>query len=253
MIGCVGCASNGTDGTRTSSRRVTAKVVNIDAQPSTAPVSGLPPSSVLRAPTSTADHQDPMDVPREVPVVTTTTEERGGSRVVQEEQSGRPQPVEAQPSSAAELPSLHAEEQFLLRVAWDRPAVPLDGTINGEPAVVGYIGGEQGCSRLGVTYPGRRVSEVWRVCADRQFTVDRKAEPTPSVPDDPGVEASRMFAIQSAYQEGRASMQFGPWSISAQSGGLPDARGCVLIRSALSWQGLPVATRDETICRPVEE
>ncbi len=137
-----------------------------------------------------------------------------------------------------------------MRVASERPAVPLDGLVNGEAAVVNFVSGDQQCSTLAITYPARRVSEIWRVCADRQFVLTRRAEPTPVVPDDAGIEPARLMAVHSAYHEGRASVPYGPLTISAQSAGSPDERGCVMIRSALSWQGIPMAMTDETICLP---
>lgn len=248
-LGAIGCASDGGDGPRPSQRRVTARVVDIGPTP---PVTSAGTLNRKPLPSARVPPIEPEegDAPREVPVVTTTSVERGGSQVVREEATvQQPDFNEAPRGGGADLPSADAEERFMLRIAWDRPQVPLDGTINGEPVVVGYIAGEEGCSHLGVTYPVRRVSEIWRVCADRQFLLERKAEPTPGIPDDPGLEAHRMFAVQSAYNEGRASVPFGPMVIGAQAGDPPDARGCRLIRSALSWQGIPVATRDETICR----
>jgi len=230
---------------------VTARVVDVAAERH----AFQPGSRQVAKRQSLESEQEPRerDLPREVPVINTTSEERAGSRVVNEELRGIPERRVPQDPLHVDPATLNPEEQFLLRVAWDRPAVPLDGTINGEPAVAGYISGDQGCSQVGVTYPGRRVSEIWRVCADRQFMLERKAEPTPGVPDDPGLEANRMFAVHTAYNEGRASVSYGPMLIGAQTSGAPDPRGCVLIRSALTWQGIPMATRDETICRPAGE
>lgn len=167
------------------------------------------------------------------------------------DQSAEP-PKTLEPPRTPE-PGLNPEELFLLRVAAERPAVPLDGSINGETAVANYSSGDNQCSRVAITYPERRVSEIWRVCADRQFILERKAEPTPTVPDDPGLEATRRIAVHSAYNDGHASVPFGPFTVSAQSAGPSDARGCMLIRSALSWHGIAMATHDETICSPPDD
>ncbi len=239
FVACAGCTGTPSDRDTLPppSHRVTARVVDT--------ASGrTDPSGSRAAPIAAA----PSDVSIAPPSPANKTPESIRVEAYTAEDSARP--AENRAPTRPEESAANPEEQFLLRVAVERPAVPLDGSINGEPVLAGFIGGDTQCSRLAVSYPARRVSEIWRVCADRQFILERKAEPTPTVPDDPALEPSRLMAVRSAYYEGRATFPYGPMTISAQANGQPDARGCMLVRSALSWQGIPMATADETICAP---
>lgn len=241
---CAGCASAPSDGDSLppSSYKVTARVVDsaqdpvgVPANPASSPGSRSAPSDVPPRPSPAAPAPEAFKVEHYSVEDSSTT------------------PSQNFESPHATEPPVNPEEQFLMRVASERPAVPLDGSVSGEAVLANFVNGDTRCSRLAISYLARRVSEIWRVCADREFTLERKAEPTPAVPDDPGLEPSRLMAVHSAYNGGRATVPYGPLTISAQSGGLPDARGCMLIRSALSWQGIPMAITDETICLPPGE
>lgn len=251
MLGCSGCAGMSSDPEvpPESRYKVSARVVDIaPKQPgalsvdASRPRSNEPEQKPPAPPSAIVAQKDPTPAKATTPI-------RPESSSAEENVEPAERPDLQRPTEPAQNP----EEQFLLRVAAERPVVPLDGSVNGEAAVVNYVSGDTQCSRLAITYPERRVSELWRVCADRQFVLERKAEPTPTVPDDPGLEATRRIAVHSAYNDGHASVDYGPFTVSAQSGGPPDARGCMFIRSALSWQGIAMATNDETICSPPEE
>ncbi|MCU0735260.1 MAG: hypothetical protein MUF20_07020 [Methylotetracoccus sp.] len=248
LAGCPGCATtnSGADAPPPSRYKVTARVV--DVAPGSPGGTGAGTGAVaaeLAAPKIAA--QPSQSLPTSGPGATKAPTHSGDERLSPKERAGTAEALE--PRRDIEPPP-NPEEQFLMRVASERPAVPLDGLVNGEAAVVNFVSGDQQCSTLAITYPARRVSEIWRVCADRQFVLTRRAEPTPVVPDDAGIEPARLMAVHSAYHEGRASVPYGPLTISAQSAGSPDERGCVMIRSALSWQGIPMAMTDETICLP---
>lgn len=250
LVGCPGCATTESDGNGTppSRYKVTARVVDVaPGRPgtggdSTAAVGSVAPGASPQPARSRAaqEHSEATKAPVAI----------GAERLPSEPSTGTAENPE--PRRQIE-PPLNPEEQFLLRVAAERPAVPLDGSVNGEPALVNFVSGDPQCSSLAITYPVRRVSEIWRVCADRRFVLERKAEPTPLVPEDPLIEPTRLMAVHSAYDAGHASIAYGSLTISAQAAGSPDARGCVLIRSALSWQGIPMATSDDIICQPLSQ
>jgi hypothetical protein len=160
-----------------------------------------------------------------------------------------PPPDEREPRT--EQPSTRTprtpEEETLLAVARDRPFVPVDSRVGGQPVVMSFAGGDDRCRTVAVTYTAQLVAELWRVCADGQVTLDREAEPIP-VANDPGLLAARQSAVHMAYANSRALSQFGELTIRAQSSGSPDANGCMAIRSAVSWNGITVGMADETIC-----
>ncbi len=247
-VGCPGCATTESagDGPPPSRYKVTTRVVDI------AP--GSPGITSDGAGTGTTAPQVSAQ-PSRSPAQENSRITRGPVPIVDDALPADPSAgvtESPQPRRTIE-PPLNPEEQFLLRVAAERPAVPLDGSVNGEAALVNFVRGDAQCSTLAITYPLRRVSEIWRVCADRQFVLERKAEPTPLVPEDAGIEPTRLMAVHTAYHDGRASVDYGSLTVRAQSAGTPDARGCVMIRSALSWHGIPMATSDDTICQSLSE
>jgi hypothetical protein len=120
--------------------------------------------------------------------------------------------------------------------------------VNGQPVVMAFVGGDDRCRTVAVTYTTQSVAELWRVCTDGQFSLDREAEPIPAVVNDPALLAMRQAVVHRAYIDGRAVAPYGELMVKAQSTGQPDANGCMMIRSAVSWNGVAVGMSDETIC-----
>jgi len=158
-----------------------------------------------------------------------------------------PEP-EPEPTSSAAPPQLSPEEETLLGVAHERPFVPVESRVGGQPAVMNFVGGDEQCRTVAVTYPARRVAELWRVCADGQFALDREAEAIPDLPEDPGLRAARQATVHWAFANGRADSSYGELMIRAQSSGQRDQNGCTVIRSAVTWNGVTIGMSDETIC-----
>jgi hypothetical protein len=152
------------------------------------------------------------------------------------------------PNSPAARPQLSPEEETLLGVARERPFVPVESRVGGQPAVMNFVGGDEQCRTVAVTYPARRVAELWRVCADGQFALDREAEAIPDLPEDPGLRAARQATMHWAFANGRADSTYGELIIRAQSSGQRDQNGCTVIRSAVTWNGVTIGMSDETIC-----
>jgi hypothetical protein len=149
-------------------------------------------------------------------------------------------------------PQRTPEEEFLLRVARERPLVPAEGAINGEPVVASCAGGNDQCRTVVVTSPARRLAEMWQVCANGEIALERQAEPTPAPPNDPGLQTTRQMVIFEAHARREAALNYGEFVVSAKSAGQPDAKGCTLVRCAVSWQGIVLDLRDEHVCSPNE-
>ena len=162
-----------------------------------------------------------------------------------------PIPETSSPVQTPEAPAprqLSPEEESLIGVARERPFVPIEIGVNGESAVLSFVGGDEQCRTVAVTYPARRVAELWRVCAEGGYALDRDAEPIPELPADPALVAARQAASHLAYQNGRADSAFGELVVRAQSSGAPDQNGCMAVRNAVTWNGITIAMADETIC-----
>lgn len=164
------------------------------------------------------------------------------------------EPLPATPHEPDEpmAPQRSPEEEALLGVARERPFVPVESRVNGQPAVMSFVGGDDRCRTVAITYPARRVAELWRACADGRFALDREAEAIPDLPDDPGLQAARQATTHWAYVNGRADAAYGEVMIRAQSSGQPDRNGCMTIRNAVTWNGVAIGMMDETVCTPPE-
>jgi hypothetical protein len=139
-----------------------------------------------------------------------------------------------------------------LRVAKERPTVPVEGSINGEPVVATCVGGNDQCRTVAVTSPARALAEIWQVCANGQIALERPAEPTPPLPNDPGLQTARQIVVFEAHSRGQATLPYGELLVSAKSTGQPDAKGCTIVRCAVNWQGMVLDMRDEHVCSPSE-
>jgi hypothetical protein len=150
-------------------------------------------------------------------------------------------------------PQRSPEEEALIAVARERPFLPVEARVGGQAVVMNFVGGDDRCRTVAVTYPARRVAELWRVCSDGQYTLDREAEAIPDLPNDPGLQAARQAAAHWAYaNNGRGDSAYGELMIRAQASGQKDQNGCMVVRNAVTWNGITIGVNDDTVCSTPE-
>jgi len=159
--------------------------------------------------------------------------------------------VEPEPG-AQPAPQRTAEEEALVGVARERPFLPVEASVDGQAVVMNFVGGDDRCRTVAVTYPARRVAELWRVCSDGQYTLDREAEAIPDLPNDPGLQAARQAAAHWAYANGRADSSYGELMVRAQASGQKDQNGCMVVRNAVTWNGVTIGMNDDILCSAPE-
>jgi hypothetical protein len=148
--------------------------------------------------------------------------------------------------------ALIRDEELLMNVAQSRPQGPVKGMMGDQVVLASYLGGDDDCRVVAITYGALKLSETWQVCASGQMSLLREAEPLPDLTNNAEFVSIRQTMTHSAYATGLATWRDDAFLIVARAVSPPDGNACRLVETVVTWQGRAVELLEEQICSQVE-